>query len=73
MYDAQTPVDQLTYTISGTPPIGVGITLTDNRYLHVDPHTDWCGWTDVTVRVTDPGGLWDNDVFRVAVTWMCQG
>jgi hypothetical protein len=31
------------------------------------------GGTDVTVRATDPGGLWDEDTFRVAVTWSCPG
>jgi hypothetical protein len=32
-----------------------------------------CGGTGVTVRATDPGGLWDEDTFRVAVSWACPG
>jgi uncharacterized repeat protein (TIGR01451 family) len=72
-WDAQTPTDALTYTIEGAPPAGAGVTLDGNRYVTVNPSTDWCGRTDVTIRVTDPGGLWDSDIFRVAVTWSCQG
>jgi parallel beta-helix repeat protein len=71
--DGETPVSGLTYTIEGTPPPGAGVTIDGNRYVYVNPSTTWCGWTDVTIRVTDPGGLWDSDTFRVAVTWSCQG
>jgi hypothetical protein len=72
-WDAATPVDQLSYVISGTPPSGAGLTLADNRTVHVEPSAAWCGYTDVTIRATDPEGLWDEDTFRVAVTWSCQG
>jgi hypothetical protein len=72
-WDAQTLAHGLTYTIEGTPPSAAGVTLTDNRTVHVEPSTAWCGYTDVTIRATDPGGLWDEDTFRVAVTWSCQG
>jgi hypothetical protein len=71
--DAETPVSGLTYTIAGTPVTGAGVTIDSNRYVYINPSADWCGYTDVTIRVTDPGGLWDNDTFRVAVTWSCQG
>jgi hypothetical protein len=71
--DAETPDSGLTYTIEGSPPPGAGVTIAGNRWLTVNPSASWCGWTDVTVRVTDPGGLWDNDTFRVAVSWSCQG
>jgi hypothetical protein len=71
--DAQTDASGLTYTLEVTPAIGVVVTLTENRYVHAEPSTDWCGWTDVTVRVTDPDGLWDTDTFRAAVTWSCKG
>jgi len=71
--DAETPDSELIFTIEGSPPTGAGVTLTDNRDLLVDPSFDWCGYIDVTVRVTDPGGLWDEDTLRVAVTWVCKG
>ncbi len=72
-WDAETPVSGLTYTIEGTPPAGAGVTIVGNQYIHVNPSAYWCGYTDVTIRVTDPGGLWDTDTFRVAVTWSCPG
>jgi len=71
--DAESSPSELIYTIEGTPPAGAGVTLTDNRTVIVSPSTDWCGGTDVTVRATDPGGLWGSDTFRVAVTWSCLG
>jgi hypothetical protein len=71
--DAWTSASELTYTLEGTPPTGAGVTLGSNRTVTVTPSADWCGGTDVTVRVTDPGGLWDEDTFRVAVSWSCQG
>jgi C1A family cysteine protease len=71
--DAETPDSGLTYTIEGSPPPGAGVTIAGNRWLTVNPSASWCGYTDVTVRVTDPGGLWDNDTFRVAVSWSCPG
>jgi hypothetical protein len=71
--DAESAPSELAYTVEGPPPAGAGVTLTDNRYVHVDPSSNWCGYVDVTVRATDPGGLWGSDTFRVAVTWSCQG
>jgi hypothetical protein len=71
--DAETPASGLTYTIVGTPPAGAGVTLSGNRTVTVSPSPNWCGRTDVTVRVADPEGLWDTDTFRVAVTWSCPG
>jgi hypothetical protein len=71
--DAETSDSGLTYTIEGSPPTGAGMTIVSNHYLTIDPSTSWCSYTDVTVRVTDPGGLWDNDTLRVAITWSCQG
>jgi hypothetical protein len=72
-WDAESATSELTYTIEGPPPAGAGVWLEGNRYVHVDPSPNWCGGTDVTVRTTDPGGLWDEDTFRVAVSWSCTG
>ena len=71
--DAESAPSELTYTIEGAPHPGAGVTLEDNRYVHVSPSPNWCGGADVTVRATDPGDLWDNDTFRVAVAWACPG
>jgi hypothetical protein len=72
-WDAQTTVDALTYTTEGPPPAGAGVVLDSNRYVIANPSPNWCGGTDVTIRVTDPGDLWDEDTFRVAVSWSCPG
>ena len=72
-YHPEAADDELTYTIEGLPPAGAGVEIVDNRWLNIDPSFDWCGFTDVTVRATDPGGVWDEDTLRVAVTWTCQG
>ena len=71
--DDETPDSGLTFTIESSPPPSAGITLTDGCYLNVDPSFDWCGYYYVSVRVTDHGGLWDEDTLRVAVTWVCKG
>ena len=71
--DAESVPGELTYAIGGMPLARVGVWLAGNQYVHVDPSPNWCGGTDVTVRVTDPGGLWDEDAFRVAVSWSCPG
>jgi hypothetical protein len=49
------------------------VTIAGNQWLTINPSPTWCGGTDVTVRATDPGGLWDEDAFRVAVSWSCPG
>jgi hypothetical protein len=63
----------LTYSIVGSPPAGAGVSIVGNRWLCMDPSTDWCPSTAVTIRATDPGGLWDNDAFTLSVTWSCKG
>jgi hypothetical protein len=68
--DPETADNGLIYTITGAPP---GVSIVGNRWLDIDPSTSWCGYADVTVGVTDPGGLWDTDTFRVAVSWSCPG
>jgi hypothetical protein len=68
--DPETADNGLTYTITGAPP---GMTIVGDRWLVIDPSTSWCGYADVTIGVTDPGGLWDTDTFRVAVSWSCPG
>ena len=72
-WDAESEPHELTYTVEGPPPTGAGVTIDSNRYVNVSPSATWCGGTDVTVRATDPDGLWDEDTFRVAVSWSCLG
>jgi hypothetical protein len=43
------------------------VTLDSNRYIDINPLTDWNGQTSVTIRVTDPGALSNTDAFSVTV------
>ena len=69
--DPESDADDLTYTIEDPPHPGAGVTIDGDRYLIVHPSPNWCGGADVTIRATDPGGLWDEDTFRLAVSWSC--
>jgi Leucine-rich repeat (LRR) protein len=71
--DAETPDSGLTYTIEGEPPSGAGVTIVDNRWLEINPSFSSCVNTDIALRVTDPGGLWDEDIIHVDATWICLG
>ncbi len=66
--DAASPDSELDFTIDNTPNTNAGVSIVSNRYVRICPTTDWTGQTDVTIRVTDPGGLSDTDTFRVIVT-----
>jgi dienelactone hydrolase len=65
--DNETPDDGLTYTIDPPSVPEAGVTVDGNRYVDLVPGANWCGEADVTIRVTDPGGLWDTDTFHVTV------
>jgi uncharacterized repeat protein (TIGR01451 family) len=72
-WDAESEPHELTYTVEGPPPAGAGVTIDSNRTVIVNPSATWCGGTEVTIRATDPGGLWGTDTFSVAVSWSCRG
>ena len=65
--DNETSDNELTYTIDNSPDSGAGVAIDSGRYIDIAPNPNWCGQTDVTIRVTDPGGLSDTDTFRVTV------
>jgi hypothetical protein len=65
--DAQTPVSQLAFALNNAPNMSAGVSLTGNRYVNINPAAGWTGQTTVSIRVTDPGGLWDTDQFLVTV------
>lgn len=65
--DAQTGDSGLVFTITNTPNASAGVSLDSNRYIDIFPNGSWVGSTEVTVKVTDPGGLTDTDTFAVAV------
>ncbi len=66
--DAEDADSALAFTISNTPIISAGVTITGHRYIDIHPAADWTGTTDVVVQVQDTDGLTDDDTFRVTVT-----
>jgi subtilisin family serine protease len=69
--DFESPDSDLTYSIDNTPDPNAGVTLDSDRYIDINPTTDWTGQTDVTIRVEDPGGL--SDTASPSVTASSQG
>ena len=65
--DAETADSGLTFAIDDVSDSNAGVSVDSNRTIDIFPEADWCGCADVCVRVTDAGGLWDTDTFRVAV------
>ena len=65
--DLETADWSLTYTITGNTNPNVGVSLDAEDYIDVTPNLDWSGFSDVTIRATDPDGLWAEDTFRITV------
>jgi hypothetical protein len=66
--DAEDADADLAFTISNTPAMGAGVTLTANRYIAIHPTPGWSGTTQVEVHVHDTGGLTATGTFSVSVT-----
>jgi hypothetical protein len=66
--DAESPDSDLTFTIDNTPDPNAGVSIDSSRYIDINPTLGWTGQTNVTIRVTDPGGLFDTDSFQVTVS-----
>ncbi len=65
--DPETIAPSLIYTITGNTNPACGVTLHSSYYINVNPTADWSGTSDITVRATDPQGLWGEDTFTVTV------
>ncbi len=66
--DAEDDVADLTFAIANTPDANAGVSLDSNRYIDINPTSNWTGQTTVTIRATDADGLSDTDSFTVTVT-----
>jgi Zn-dependent metalloprotease len=66
--DVEDADSTLTFTISNSPDSNAGVTIDSNRYIDINPATDWTGSTNVTIQVEDSGNLTDTDTFQVTVT-----
>lgn len=67
--DVDHSVSSLTYTIVGNTSPQCGAIIDSIDYIDIIPDANWSGYSDVTVRATDPGGLWSEDTFRVVVAY----
>ncbi|MBN1148392.1 MAG: S8 family serine peptidase [Anaerolineales bacterium] len=72
-HDDVSPDNQLTFAIHNFPNPNAGVSLQDNRYIHINPASGWQGKTSVTVRVTNPASLSDTDTFDVTVGVLWDG
>lgn len=63
--DEETSDSNLVYTISGNTDPNCGVSIDDLDYVDITPTAGWTGYSDVTIRATDEGGLWAEDTFRV--------
>ncbi len=68
--DAESAADELTFSIYNSPSPSAGISLDGNRYVDINPAAGWTGSTDVTIRATDPGGMFDTSTFSLQVVEM---
>jgi hypothetical protein len=71
--DEQESSSSLTYTIDNTPAAGAGVNIDGNRYVDVTPSSGWTGETEVRIRVTDWGGLYDTDTFNLTISVIWDG
>ena len=71
--DAEDIDTDLTFTITNSPPLTVGVTIRDNQYIDINPTDSFTGIFPVVVEVTDTGGLTDTGTFTITVaesgTW----
>ncbi|MBM3248888.1 MAG: hypothetical protein FJZ10_05685, partial [Candidatus Omnitrophica bacterium] len=70
--DTETLDSGLTFTISANTDPNNGVTIDSNRYIDIVPVANYFGQSDVTIRVTDPGGLSATDTFHVTVIQLCD-
>jgi len=66
-FDAETPDSSLAYALMASTNPNCGVSIDSQRYINIIPTANWYGYSDVTVRVTDPGGLFSEDIFRITV------
>jgi len=65
--DAESTDTELRYIITNYTNANCGVSIDSNRYIDINPTPNWYGYSDVTVKVTDPEGLSDTDTFKITV------
>ncbi|MHB9037879.1 MAG: tandem-95 repeat protein [Armatimonadota bacterium] len=65
--DADNSDSTLTFTVTGNTNSNCGVSIDTNRYIDINPTPNWNGYSDVTIRTTDPSGLYTENTFRITV------
>jgi len=65
--DPETASTALTYTVTANTNPSCGVSIVSGYYISINPVANWFGTSDVTIRATDPQGLWTEDTFRITV------
>src|SRR5690606_32647632 len=63
--DQETSDSLLTYTITGNTAPSCGASIDASGFFDINPASNWTGSSNVTIRVTDAGGLWSEDSLTV--------
>ncbi len=63
--DEETTDWNLVYTITGNTDPNCGAVVDTSGFVDINPVSGWTGYSDVTIRATDEGDLWDEDTFRI--------
>lgn len=66
-FDPYISDEQMTFTIDNLPAPEAGVSLSQNRYIDIQPNSDWTGQTQVTVRAATPYAQSDAETFTVNV------
>ncbi|MDH7602853.1 MAG: Ig-like domain-containing protein, partial [Armatimonadota bacterium] len=65
--DPESGPNGLTYTIVANTNSNCGVSIDSMDYVDINPTANWYGYSDVTIRATDPQGAWSQDTFRITV------
>jgi hypothetical protein len=65
--DQESLDSSLDFNINNSPNPSAGVSIDGNRYIDINPDSNWYGFTDVEIIVIDPDGSYDIDTFRVTV------
>lgn len=66
--DTQDGDEVLTFSITNSPPLTVGVTIDSERYISITPTESFTGTFPVVVEVQDTEGLTDTNSFTITFT-----
>jgi hypothetical protein len=67
--DAETPVDQLIFTIRSVSDPGAGVSIDAHRWVNIVPERGWTGQAEAQIEVQDTDGLTASTTLVVTVAY----